>query len=194
MNAVKSFTIYEEYYDLITLLNVNEQKDILLAIMKYMFEDDDISLLLSDKELKIFKNLKRPLDKSKNKSKSTIKIKSKQNQNEIKKKTHQDVNVSNYDNNYVVNVNVNNKKFIKPKLEEIKEYCKERNNNVDAERFYNFYESKGWMVGKNKMKDWKASVRTWEQKEDKLPQWFNENYKKDMQNLDELEKVLEEFK
>ena len=95
MNAVKSFTIYEEYYDLITLLNVNEQKDILLAIMKYMFEDDDISLLLSDKELKIFKNLKRPLDKSKNKSKSTIKIKSKQNQNEIKKKTHQDENETN---------------------------------------------------------------------------------------------------
>ena len=50
-------------------------------------------------------------------------------------------------------------------MEEIKEYCFERNNNVDAERFMNFYQAKGWMVGKNKMKDWKASVRTWEQKQ-----------------------------
>lgn len=66
------------------------------------------------------------------------------------------------------------KSFLKPTLQEIKNYCNERNNDVDAERFYNFYESKGWMVGKNKMKDWKACVRTWEKKNnDNLPDWFN---------------------
>lgn len=54
------------------------------------------------------------------------------------------------------------KKFKKPTLEEVKEYCKERNNNVNAEQFIDFYESNGWKVGKNSMKDWKASVRTWE--------------------------------
>ena len=54
--------------------------------------------------------------------------------------------------------------FIVPSLEEVSAYCQERNNNVDSQKFYNFYESKGWMVGKNKMKDWKASVRTWENK------------------------------
>ena len=54
--------------------------------------------------------------------------------------------------------------FIVPSLEEVSAYCQERNNNVDSQKFYNFYESKGWMVGKNKMKDWKASVRTWEDK------------------------------
>jgi hypothetical protein len=52
--------------------------------------------------------------------------------------------------------------FVPPTLEEVKAYCQERNNNVDAETFIDFYESKGWMVGKNKMKDWKAAVRTWE--------------------------------
>ena len=52
--------------------------------------------------------------------------------------------------------------FTPPTLEEVKSYCNERQNNVDAETFISFYESKGWMVGKNKMKDWKASVRTWE--------------------------------
>lgn len=67
------------------------------------------------------------------------------------------------------------KSFLKPTLQEIKNYCNERNNDVDAERFYNFYESKGWMVGKNKMKDWKACVRTWEKKNnDNLPEWFND--------------------
>ena len=53
-------------------------------------------------------------------------------------------------------------RFCPPTLEEIMNYCEERKNLVDAERFFDFYSSKGWMVGKNKMKDWKAAVRTWE--------------------------------
>lgn len=53
-------------------------------------------------------------------------------------------------------------RFTPPTLAEVKAYCKERGNNVDPERFIDFYESKGWMIGKNKMKDWKAAVRTWE--------------------------------
>lgn len=52
--------------------------------------------------------------------------------------------------------------FIKPTLEEVKKYCTERTNNISAETFIDFYESKGWMVGKSKMKDWKACVRNWE--------------------------------
>ena len=52
--------------------------------------------------------------------------------------------------------------FTPPQLHEISQYCLERKNSVDATKFLNFYESKGWMVGKNKMKDWKACVRTWE--------------------------------
>ena len=53
-------------------------------------------------------------------------------------------------------------RFIPPTVDEVKDYCWERMNNVDAQRFVDFYESKGWMVGKNKMKDWKAAVRNWE--------------------------------
>jgi len=52
--------------------------------------------------------------------------------------------------------------FVKPTIIDIKQYCKERKNNVDAETFFDFYESKDWLIGKNKMKDWKACVRTWE--------------------------------
>lgn len=63
-------------------------------------------------------------------------------------------------------------RFVPPSLEEVEAYCKSRNNKVDAGRFIDFYESKGWMVGKNKMKDWKASVRTWE-KRDSQPKTEN---------------------
>lgn len=54
------------------------------------------------------------------------------------------------------------KRFIAPSLEEIKAYCEERKNNVDAERFIDYYTANGWKVGKNPMKDWKAAVRSWE--------------------------------
>ena len=52
--------------------------------------------------------------------------------------------------------------FVKPTIIDIKEYCKERKNNVDAETFFDFYESKDWLIGKNKMKNWKACIITWE--------------------------------
>ena len=56
------------------------------------------------------------------------------------------------------------KKFQKPTVEEVKAYCDERQNGINPEHFIDFYESKGWRVGNQPMKDWKASVRTWEQK------------------------------
>jgi uncharacterized protein YdaU (DUF1376 family) len=66
------------------------------------------------------------------------------------------------------NENINNnsksksKRFIKPTLEEVQAYCKERGNNVDPQQFIDHYDSNGWRVGRNPMKDWKAAVRTWE--------------------------------
>ena len=56
-------------------------------------------------------------------------------------------------------------RFTPPTFEEVQAYCTERKNNVDPERFIDFYASKGWMVGKNKMKDWKAAVRNWESRD-----------------------------
>lgn len=54
------------------------------------------------------------------------------------------------------------KRFEKPTLSEIKAYCIERGNKVDAQHFFDYYESNGWRVGKNSMKNWQAAVRTWE--------------------------------
>lgn len=58
------------------------------------------------------------------------------------------------------------KRFSAPSLEEVREYCLERGNNVDPERFCDFYDSVGWKVGNKPMKDWKAAVRTWERREE----------------------------
>tara|TARA_Y100000114_G_C11732936_1_gene314604 strand:+ start:522 stop:1136 length:615 start_codon:yes stop_codon:yes gene_type:complete len=61
----------------------------------------------------------------------------------------------------------NKRRFVKPSIDDIIVYCQERNNNICAETFYDFYETKDWKVGKNKMKDWKACVRTWEKRDTK---------------------------
>lgn len=54
------------------------------------------------------------------------------------------------------------KRFSKPTIEDVDSYCIERQNKVDSVKFVNFYDSNGWKVGKNPMKDWRACVRSWE--------------------------------
>ena len=85
-----------------------------------------------------------------------------------KEKFTDNTNTKVYTNN---NLTDSNKKalFKKPKLDEVKNYCILRKNSIDAESFIDFYESKNFMIGKNKMKDWKAAVRTWERREYKKP-------------------------
>ena len=67
-------------------------------------------------------------------------------------------------NNDSTNHLTNNKgvRFVKPTLYDVQTYCLERGNTIDPQAFIDFYESNGWMVGKNRMKDWKAAIRTWE--------------------------------
>lgn len=74
------------------------------------------------------------------------------------------------------------KRFEKPTISDIEQYCIERNNNVNAEHFFDYYESNGWRVGKNSMKDWKAAVRTWERSEYRKPN-SKKNSKEDAINV-----------
>ena len=91
------------------------------------------------------------------------------------------------DNNTSINTNTtysNNKgRFKKPTVNEIAEYCIERKNNIDAETFYDFYESKDWKIGKNKMKAWKACVRTWEKRNTNKPQGISKIHQHLQKNL-----------
>lgn len=162
---MNGFTIYKEYYELITLLTEREQQELLLAITKFMFED--IEPTLNDRQTKIFNNLRRPLEKSKKRSKcgSTTKsnenqeeneIKTKENQKEIKaksnenekeneSKTHQDVNV-------IVNVNddvdVNVKKISLEEIKGIVEYL-----NIKANSHYKYSTDKTQTLIKARIKD-----------------------------------------
>lgn len=162
---MNGFTIYKEYYELITLLTEREQQELLLAITKFMFED--IEPTLNDKQTKIFNNLRRPLEKSKKRSKcgsitksnenqeeneietkenqKEIKIKSNENQKENENKTHQDVNV-------IVNVNdnvdVNVKKMSLEEIKGIVEYL-----NIKSNSHYKYSTDKTQTLIKARIKD-----------------------------------------
>lgn len=129
---MNSFTIYKEYYELMTLLSEKDQQELLLAVVKYMFEDTIPTL--NDKQMKIFANLKRPLDKSKTRSKAGSsntsndnqeenKMKSNQNQNENKKETKENQNQSKTKTHQDVNVIV------------------KKENNIINNKYYNFLEN-----------------------------------------------------
>ena len=100
-------------------------------------------------------------------------------------------------NNTSINNNLtdSNKKalFQKPTIDDVKNYCNLRNNNIDAEAFYDFYESKDWKIGKNKMKDWKACVRTWERRETKKPT-MSKIHQHLQKNMNVKEKIKKRFK
>jgi hypothetical protein len=73
----------------------------------------------------------------------------------------------NVNENGNANEKIKRGRFAPPSLDEIKDYCLERNNKVDPEGFYDFYQSKGWKVGNSPMKDWKAAIRTWEKRDNR---------------------------
>ena len=100
-------------------------------------------------------------------------------------------------NNNTINNNnttYSNKKgrFKKPTLDEVKNYCILRKNNIDAEAFIAFYESKGWMVGSNKMKNWKQAIVTWEKRETKKPT-KSKIHQHLQKNLNVKEKLKKQF-
>lgn len=91
--------------------------------------------------------------------------------------------------------NISNRGFAPPTLDNVIGYCQERANKVDPNKFFDFYTSKGWMVGKNKMKDWKAAVRNWERSDkvsSKPNQFTNFSQTKMDSELDLLDQILQE--
>lgn len=151
---MNGFTIYKEYYELITLLTEREQQELLLAITKFMFEDFEPTL--NDKQTKIFNNLRRPLEKSKKRSKcgsitksnenqEENETKTKENQKENESKTHQDVNVIvNVNDNVDVNVN----KITLAEIKGIIEYL-----NIKSNSHYKYSTDKTQTLIKARIKD-----------------------------------------
>jgi hypothetical protein len=134
----------------------------------------------------------------------------------IKEKFNTPIKEKFKDNNTNINNTFNNikekinkkEKFVKPTLEELQNYINEKKLNVNAEHFIDYYEANGWKVGKNPMKDWKATIRNWHRrneefkkpilpkKEEPLPEWFDkeiEEEKLTKQEQKEIEQILKEF-
>lgn len=117
------------------------------------------------------------------------------NQTETKATPNVNVNVNDNENDNEIlkeKEKKKNRSFEKPSLQAVADYCRERHNNVDAQTFVDFYEAKGWMIGKEKMRDWKAAVRTWERRDrasPTKPNAFN-NFHQNAYTEEELEKLL----
>ena len=172
-----SIVFYRSFYEAIKEIPLEEQGVVYNAIYGYAL--DGIEPELNGIAKAIFLLVKPQIDANNNRyenGKKGGKPKANQNETKTEPKPNQDVTETEPNENVNVNVNENDLKenikrkvFTKPTAEEVKAYCAERKNNVDADKFIDFYESKGWLIGKNPMKDWKASVRTWEKSSGKSP-------------------------
>ena len=184
MNEIKSFTIYREIFKLIdTIKPIKKRNDFLGKIIDFYYKDIEPEFKKNSNEEAIWENIEKPIRKYKIKALNGSKggrpkdetSKKTETKNKTKIETETETEKESTSNDVFVNVNVinknnkNNSKFIKPSIEEIKEYCSKRNNSINANAFYDFYESKGWKVGNQSMKNWKACVRTWEQREENKP-------------------------
>lgn len=113
---------------------------------------------------------RRVYDRKIAQEKELLKVESVRNLQEISEKStpeieielEKDIKIEKEIHSSAKSTTIKRKRFEKPTLSEVKAYCIERGNNVDAQHFYDYYESNGWKVGKNSMKNWQAAVRTWE--------------------------------
>lgn len=186
-----SFVMYNSFYEPIKTLKNEQLGKLLRAIFDYTIngeitQDSEIIVPFMFIKNQLDMDLKKWQDIKRKRSEAGKKHTGNQYTNDDKwNKMEQNGTNGTVNVNENVNVNVINKKenikrksFIKPTLQEVEEYCKERNNNIDPQQFIDFYESKGWKVGNQSMKDWKACVRTWEKRntttkvEKPLPDWL----------------------
>ena len=115
-----------------------------------------------------------------NSERQSIKICNADIQNLKESNTYRNTDNNTVSNNIGENNNTQKKKerFKAPTVDEVQEYCAERGNNIDAQHFIDYYSARGWMLGKNHIKDWKACIRTWERNDSFKPQKHNEQPEK----------------
>ena len=151
------FVFYRSFYEAINELPDENFKKVVCAICRYaLYGDETTNLTMIEKS--IFLLVKPQIDANERRRQNGCKGGApKGNQNAQQKQAE--------------TTEINQKQptkprtiFAPPTVAEIQSYCNERKNGVDANMFFDFYEAKGWQIGKEKMKDWKAAVRTWEKR------------------------------
>lgn len=183
MEKKNSFVMYTDYQEQINLLNMEQRGMLLTAIMEYA--SSGTTPEVDGMVLMAFISIRKQMDRDNEKYQNTIEKrreagklggrppkangfdeKAKKangfSEKQTKAKKPDTDNVNDTDNDIKKESIEKSSRFLPPTQQEVSEYCKERGYTIDAERFVDFYESKGWLVGKNKMKDWRAAVRNWE--------------------------------
>lgn len=217
-----SFVLYNSFYEPIkTLKNeqlgkllraifnyttngeITQEQDILIAFMFIKNQlDIDNDKWEKEKQKRSEAGKKGMASRWNNNDNSVITADNKNNSviNAITKITD-NVNVNVNDNVYKKENIIKEKRFKKPTLDEVREYCRERNNNIDAQSFIDFYESKGWKVGSQSMKDWKACIRTWERRNttkpkyvEPTPSWFGKEIEANEMSEEEEKAFIEKLK
>ena len=194
MSDKKSFVMYESWGAAIEKMNNEQAGELIKAIYAYQKDPDAVP---EDPALAfVFELIKQQLDADSQRYKEVCAARSEAGKNGGRPKTNasdkkqmvsaeskkskcfsEKAKKADNDNEYDNDLKKENtidgvkeKRFAPPTLENVSEYCREMGyTNVDAARFIDFYTSNGWMVGKNRMKDWKAAVRNWDRRE-KNPQ------------------------
>jgi hypothetical protein len=170
-NKRDSFIFYRSFFEATESLKNDEKAQLFDAICSYALDNKFLDLDGTAKGM--FGLIKPQLDANRKRFENGCKKKQNLSKTEAKEKQNRSKREAN------VNVNEECKselelksKFKKPTIEEIKNYCLERKNNVDANNFFDFYQTKGWKVGNSPMKDWQACVRTWERRSNQTTQRF----------------------
>lgn len=187
----EQFTFYRSYYDAAVGLPEEEQAALIMAIAGYALYE--VEPELEGAPAAIFRVIRPILDSSRRKSeakKASVKRISEESSNVVRTNIEESSNIvreisdkgknkdkdKDKDKSKVKDKNkyysgdeksATSSRFTPPTVDDIRSYCMERGNDVDPERFYDFYASKGWRVGQNPMKDWRAAVRTWERRDDR---------------------------
>ncbi len=214
----ESMVFYRSFYESVEDLPPEEFKSAVMAILGYGLDGkcEEVSgvskSILALVKPQIDKNNKRYENSLKGGRKSTdnqtetkpepnanqveTKLKPNRNQTETKPEPNDNVNVNDNDIKENTLKGVKEKRFAPPTPENVREYCREMGyTHVDADRFVDFYSTKGWMVGKNHMKDWKAATRNWERSQrqestakgtEKKSQTRFSNFEQRNYNYDEL--------
>ena len=188
-----SVLFYRSFYDALKNIPSDERLKVYDSIMEYGMYDRDPDL--DGVALAIFLLAKPQIDANNKRYENGCKAKNKRTVSGTEANVKQDLSEAGAKEKE--KVKDNNKIFKPPTVDDVRAYCTERGNNVDPQSFVDFYESKGWMIGKNKMKDWKAAVRTWERSETKTRLGEtakltkdNNNFERRRYDMDALERSL----
>lgn len=173
--AKKYVPIFYDWTEVTKELNAQEKGRLIDAIVLYA-QGGDWQEQIKGNERYLFPAFKQQIDRANDISetkaangskggKQTQANASKPKQTQAKPSEEEECNKEKEEENDKEKNKKESCRFLPPSVDEVKAYCRERGNRVDAEQFVDFYSSKGWRVGSQPMRDWKASVRTWEKRD-----------------------------